>query len=390
MSNILDLFKGVGVIIDDALANPNIKIDTIWKIKQYFEDKHIPILSYSELPDDENIKNFNTVSFLLLDWELSQLPIEDGVKKPDLYADNIDFIKKFNSVCFAPIFIFSNDQPQSIIKKLTDANLYDESKSNHIFVKHKSELKEVDLFTVIEEWLKQTSSIYVMKEWDLSLQKAKNDLFWDFYKISPYWVNIFHNTTTQDHTSLSYEMGELLFENLKTRCTPVKFDNDIITNQSSNTTISLDEIRNVLEGQRFRKKENIPDDMIFIGDIFCKDAKYFINVRPQCDCIPRESDQTIDDIKLYLIEGEEKTDMSNFNNKFGVFNDIEMRFTAFPVCGNKAIQFNLSKFTIEQYKEWKEYRVGILLPPFITKLIQKYALYMQRQGLPRIPKEAVK
>jgi hypothetical protein len=31
-----------------------------------------------------------------------------------------------------------------------------------------------------------------------------------------------------------------------------------------------------------------------------------------------------------------------------------------------------------------------LLPPFITRLIQKYAAYMQRQGLPRIPEEAIR
>jgi len=47
-------------------------------------------------------------------------------------------------------------------------------------------------------------------------------------------------------------------------------------------------------------------------------------------------------------------------------------------------------FSTEQYRNLKEYRIGTLLPPFITRLVQKYALYMQRQGLPRIPEEATK
>jgi hypothetical protein len=231
-----------------------------------------------------------------------------------------------------------------------------------------------------------------LKEWNLSLQQAKNGLFWDFYNISPNWVKIFHDTTTKDNSNLSYEMGELLFENLKTRCVPIDFDNEIVSTQTHNTTISSDEIKQVIEGQRFRKKENTPDDMIFTGDIFYKGNKYYINVRPQCDCIPREENKTIDDVILYLIEGEEKTDLSklNFNKKAGAFNDTEVRFTIFPINQNKAIQFDLGKFMTDKYQNLKENRIGTLVPPFITKLIQKYALYMQRQGLPRIPEEATK
>jgi hypothetical protein len=278
--------------------------------------------------------------------------------------------------------------------KLVQENLYNASKSNHIFIASKSELKDADsLFSELQSWIESTSSIYVLKEWEKSLSIAKHNLFWDFYKISPNWVKIFHDTTTKDSTSLSYEMGELLFENIKTRCIPVEFDNDIISNQNPDTTISSDEIKQVLEGQRFRKKENTPDNMIFTGGIFFKNNKYYINVRPQCDCIPREEIQTNDDVKLYLIEGYE-VELSNkndlkFSKKTGTFNDTDLEFTVFPIYDKKAIRFRLGKFSVKKYNELKENRIGTLLPPFITKLVQKYALYMKRQGLPRIPKEAI-
>jgi hypothetical protein len=61
----------------------------------------------------------------------------------------------------------------------------------------------------------------------------------------------------------------------------------------------------------------------------------------------------------------------------------------FPIS-HKAIQFELGEFSIEKFSEMKKLRIGRLLPPFITKLVQKYALYMQRQALPRIPEEATK
>ena len=43
-----------------------------------------------------------------------------------------------------------------------------------------------------------------------------------------------------------------------------------------------------------------------------------------------------------------------------------------------------------QWNNIKDNRIGRLLPPYITRVQQKYAHYLQRQGLPRIPKQAIK
>jgi hypothetical protein len=210
MNNVLDLFKGIGVIIDDDLKpEKETANDGIWGIKKSFEDKNIPLLIYFELPDDK-VKNFNFVSFLLLDWELAG-DMPKGVQKPDLSDDNIEFIRKFNEVCFAPIFIFSNDTPQSIIDKLKDADLYNDTKGNRIFVKSKSDLKTTDLFAIIEDWLKQTPSIYVLKEWELSLLRAKNSLFWDFYHINPEWAKVLYATIKMDSGDVSAHLQNPVF-----------------------------------------------------------------------------------------------------------------------------------------------------------------------------------
>ena len=44
---------------------------------------------------------------------------------------------------------------------------------------------------------------------------------------------------------------------------------------------------------------------------------------------------------------------------------------------------------IKDYEEMKDQRIGRLLPPFITRVTQKYGLYIHRQGLPRLPKEVI-
>jgi hypothetical protein len=389
MNNILDLFKGVGIMIDDDL-NPDkgTMNDGIWNIKKSFDDKNIPILTYYELPD-KKIKNFNAVSFLLLDWDL--IGLGEGIDLPQVAIDdNTAFIKQFNEICFAPIFIFSNESIEVIKSTLINVGLYNDSKSNNIFIKSKSELKTVDLFTVIEGWVKLTPSIYVLKEWELSIRNAKNNLFWDFYKINPEWAKILYKTINSDGGDLSYEMSEILFENLKTRIFPITFDTDILSLTEGQHQMVADEMKSVLEGQRFRN-HNL--DMIFTGDIFFKDDKYYINVRPQCDCIPREEGQNINMTKLFLVEGKailvsNKKDL-RFSKKTGTFNDTDLEFTIFPICNNKVIRFNFKQFTIQGFEYWKQYRIGTLLPPFTTRLIQKFASFMQRQGLPRIPEEVI-
>jgi hypothetical protein len=390
MNDIFDLFKGIGVIIDDALADVNSKDkDIIWKIKESFDEKNIPILTCSELPSNEMLVNFNSVSFLLLDWELYGEQLASGISKPQTALDdNIDFIRQFNKVCFAPVFIFSNESPDAIKYKLSEAGLYNSAKSNHIFVESKSALHDAcSLFSKIKTWIETTPSIYVMKEWEKSLNKAKRDLFWDFYEINPEWAKILYKTIIGDKGNFSYEINEILFENIKTRTILTSFDSNILSGEPE-LEISSGEIKKVLEGQRFWK-HNI--DVIFTGDIFLKENKYYINILPQCDCIPRKKGQNNNDIKIYLLGAIKLKHLEkHYDNYYGIFIDNDSQFTVFPVDNGKAIQFDFNQFTIVEFKDWKQYRIGTLLPPFITRLIQRFGTYLQRQGLPKIPKEAIK
>jgi len=53
--------------------------------------------------------------------------------------------------------------------------------------------------------------------------------------------------------------------------------------------------------------------------------------------------------------------------------------------------FKFNKDMIQpKWSEYKARRIGRLLPPYITRLQQKYAFYLQRQALPAIPEKAMK
>jgi hypothetical protein len=390
MNNVLDLFKGVGVIIDDALANPN-SDDVIWKIKKHFEDKHIPILPYKELPSNESVTNFHTVSFLLLDWDLYGAQMGLGVSKPQTAADdNIEFIKQFNSICFAPIFIFSNENTDGIKNRLIQDGLYDTSKSNHIFVEPKGNVKQArTLFSKIKTWLQKTPSMYVLKEWECSLSKAKRDLFWDFYSANPNWTNILKQTFKTDGVDENHELSALVYKNLIARTNPPAFDEKILNKNIKR--IPKEDLRKVLECERFLKNDKLSDSPA-TGDIFKENKNYYINIRPDCDILRKG-----DEVLLYCLKGEvvkEQNINAKKNSKIifhnGEFIEKNCHVYISFIDDGKIVEFKFNK-DIVQYKweEIKDKRIGRLLPPYITRLQQKHSFYLQRQGVPAIPKKAI-
>ena len=67
--------------------------------------------------------------------------------------------------------------------------------------------------------------------------------------------------------------------------------------------IDSEGIKSVLEGASFISQERLPKGNIRSGDVFKKNAKnYFLNIRPDCDCIPR-GNKPLDNIELYCLEG---------------------------------------------------------------------------------------
>ena len=385
MTDIVQLFSGIGIIIDDEI---NVANSSIGKIALSFKEKHIPYLSYELLPTNEEIHSFHSASFVLLDWKWNT-----GASDELLLNDNIDFIREFHNVCFAPIFVFTNESPDAIINSLKNRGVYSDTKNNLIFVKHKSEIDDSPkLYSAIEEWTKNTLPVYILKEWESKKRLASNILFKSLYETNPNWVRIFLQTAEKDSVDATFELDELLFENLHSQMQLMDIAD--LPKQENVGSVNATEIRSIMQGQRFLPNDRLLSEMIFTGDIYLSEnengvKEYYINVRPQCDCIPREGTK-LDEIDLYLLKGTEKPiDKCNFSKKDGVFADIETRVTIFPIY-EKAIQIELGDFSVKKFSEMKAKRIGRLLPPFITKLVQKYALYMQRQALPRIPEEATK
>jgi hypothetical protein len=96
---------------------------------------------------------------------------------------------------------------------------------------------------------------------------------------------------------------------------------------------------------------------------------------------------------VYCIQGnvapKEKED-KNFNEKTGQFEETINKAIIPFLDKGKRIDFSFKEIISKKFSDVKDNRIGRLLPPYITRIQQRFALYLQRQGLPRIPVEAVK
>lgn len=395
-----EYFRGIAVIIDNDINDSTANIQNILS---QLQEEGIPYLSYSELPQENNLKSFRDISFILLDWELSSdvettKAIEEGVVLPETLKksgkdENITFIKSLADYCFCPIFIFSNQNVDLIIEELVKTDLFVNGKPNQIFVMRKSELTEKNkLFIEIDKWIKNNPSIYVLKEWEHKYRNSRTQMFYDFQKYSSEWPKILWKNYATDGVNSSLELGELISRNLSTRMTPFEFLDEIL--KAGEESFNKEELRQVLEGERFLVNANLDNREIAPGDVFYNSSAYYLNIRAACDLVPdrNKNGSKLDDVELYLLKGTRLTkpqESKCFDKGLGHFSEKDCQVIIFPIVKGKAIDFRFKDLEINTWGNLKTKRIGRILPPYITRIQQKYGLYIQRQGLPRIPTEAI-
>lgn len=387
-----NLFKGIGMVVDDQVNSRKDKaIDGI--VKYLENDNHLPLVKYEDLPDNIESICFSSLSFLLLDWELNTLvnvdgsPIPNATLKEQNARDNVDFIKQVVAKVVIPIFIFSNEDVNSIKNTLSQNHIIDDDEKSPIFILNKSELFDNEekciMFDKVNEWLKKTPSIYVTQKWKTAYLEAINGMALDMREASPFWPNLLWNCYTSDGVNPSEEISSLINQNALSRILPVEFDQNILSGRKA-----CDEhiLKSLLERQCFMRNEYL-GGLSSTGDIYKWQQKYFLNIRPSCDCVGREGNN-----KIYLIKGDKVKDkeIQNglFNDKYGNFNEQSNFVIVGPIDGF-FFRFKFKDIVIEDFEKKKDKRIGRLLPPFITRVTQKYGLYIHRQGLPRLPKEVI-
>ncbi len=432
-----ELFQGIAVIIDDEINNPE---STISRIREFIQNKNIPVAVFNEIPRQEIVPALSDVSFIILDWDFINRSLDiDGEERLDIpaelqanqEADLLAFIKALLEKVFVPVFIFTAKPVDRIKEKLREEKLWTGKKQDRIFIQQKNDINEEGLlFGAMEKWLKEMPSVYVLKEWEKVFSKNKNAMFLELYGYSPNWVNIIWNLLKNDSIEHKHEFGDFVTRSLNNRISEYSFDEEII---SISQEPSIDEISHVIEGERFLKYTNQPSQA-YTGDLFKQDEEYFLNIRAQCDLSRKDKNGNYDPC-LYYIKGKKlnkqdivtndielkndetlyfnnnrcftlkelseicrsKNKLKNFNENFyknsnsipfhkGAFLERNNKVIIGCVAGENAIQFDLELFQ-EKFSSLKDKRIGRILPPYITRIQQKCAQYMVREGVMPVPKE---
>lgn len=396
-----NLFKGIAVVIDNGIGSG----EAIDRILQNIRDGGGHAIPLPALPSaDYDLEHFSRVSFFIMDWNLANnaegIPLDAGVRLPDtlnkaMIAENIAFLKRLSQNRHAPVFIFTNEEPQTVIDELSaDAELHKSVEESHILVKRKVEVTD-KLYEVLEDWANSTPSVLTLKTWERNYVRAANDLFIDLHNRTPYWPVLLWQTFGADEIPPEVEMNKLLNRLVESRMGLLELNlgpfMEAVEEQSEKDAPAYRKaMYQVLEGERFLRNERLREDLYAPGDVFAfpvpgEDRKtYWINVRAECDCL-----RGGDDHQLYLLQAKAVENVEERIDKtFGNFsNEKDNEAIVFAMIDGQTFSVMFRDMKIKTLKQIKKdyTRVGRMLPPFITRVQQRYAAYMQRPGMPRIP-----
>jgi len=397
------LFHGVAVVIDDEINDAG---SGIRAIQRQIEVENCFVIGFTDIPDPAKLRNLRAASFFVVDWNLYAIPLEGGLGAGSasiprgLKKENarrvIEFLKSLKDVRFAPVFIFTGGAVEEVeghLRKHPD--LWDGERPSHIFIKTKDEVRERGVFNVLTDALRDAPSSYVLKVWERQSDQAKNELFLDFYTNSVVWPLILWKTFEDDGVPPSVELGNLIGRNLLSRMTPFEFElasfgDDYLKNLEADRENYRNILLKVLEGQTFLPSHRLHSDSIAPGDVF-KDGKdrYFVNVRPDCDCIAR-GEIAQDSVELYLLEGSKlSSGQIHYDPEYGALRERDTETIIFPINNGVPISFRFKALSSRTWGEYKGKRIGRILPPFLTRLQQRYSAYLQRPGLTRVPEAAL-
>ncbi len=401
--DIKNLMPGIAIVIDDALGRDggSRNGDLIHNIVSEVESADIPLYKADAIPLSDKLCDnlMQSASFVILDWKLKKTDSDMDFaetfnsREETVDQETIDFLKKARDN-LVPVLILSYESSDNITDVIGRYCLYkdDNPEGNFILVKSKHEVSKDGFLSCLEEWSSQNASVYTMKAWEYSLRAAKRDFFKSMYMINHGWPKTFWSSYEQDGVNPGTSILNLINNNLIARMSSDAFADFDIRGYNMKD-VSGEYILSIIEGGHFVKNNKLNVDDIRSGDVFYDPNEniYHINIRADCDCVPRD-DEGLDSIELFCIAGnamEREQIKQASKKKSGQFNEGISQSIVPGVNNGKIINFEFKRFSLKSYSDLKDKRIGRLIHPYITRIQQRYSLYMQRQGLPRIPEEAM-
>ena len=269
---ILELFKGIAVIIDDKINDTSSKI---FEIKQEIEKKNISVVCYDSIPAIEKISSFSNASFIILDWSFSDLDGNGDLdERISMGATNkkeeeeriIKLIKGINNDFFIPLFIFSDETEENIKEKISEREVLE-----RIFVRQKSSFSKENLFKEIEKWVMENPSVYVLKKVENNLFETKHKMFIEMNKNSSEWVKIVWDLLKEDSSNnFNQEFGNFLTRSIFNRVKNYEFNEDYMNTLGKEEEKKKEELIKIIQSERFITNNKNDYKQAYTGDLYKK------------------------------------------------------------------------------------------------------------------------
>lgn len=410
-----DLFVGPAVVVDDDVNHSGTRGQAI---ALHLESLGYPVLRRTEIPAQNEIVHWRSMSLIILDWDLlgrhhdadatengdvSQLPM--GIDVPQTVREDPRFdagalVHRLMNDLYCPVFVVSNVPEVDIWRSLTqDLSKHEEAQLRaRVMVRAKGNV-EATLLSDLESWIRRHPAVYALKVWEQAYEKARTSLFQDFQSSSVAWPGILWQTCSDDSINFDFSLSETIFRNLQHRLEPSLFDLGVIVSDTEDS--DLESIRRVLHQQAVVPKQRLHVDVIMPGDFFFDGGSkgdlsvgsqlpnsIDICLTPACDLVLRQSNNK--NPRMLMVEAtlvkDSERRTSKALEKTLRDDDSATALLLHHIVPDDAIyRVRFKNWSVSDWQTQGVRRQGRLLEPYVTLLQQRFVQFSQRQGLPRLP-----
>lgn len=410
------MFIGEILIVDDDVFEED---TDAYVIANYLEEQNFSVIRKDTFPNINDLAG-HKLSMVICDWMFKKDDMDGNAKEV------INFLDKVQSKEFIPVFICTSLEKSDVEKYLVDPDYnctrYKSNDASSIFIVKKGDIKGEKLFDFLKEWLLKNPSVKLLKEWELSLEIAKNNMFNDLYNASEYWPWVLAKTYKEDgEKDIGESMGEFVTKNLLSRISDYAIEE---VSPDGDVNICIE---NVLEGERcyYYQDTQITSDSTFrTGDILKTCDELYVVIKRQCD-LNRANNKDLyvlkmreinnvsqaplsinfDDNTIQILENTYELNASkaqkinkqlkNVFSKTRMLHNGKILETAFQViipcvCHKKVVSIDLRELEIIKFENdgLQQYeRIARLLEPYISIVTEKFASYISSKGSMRTPEE---
>ena len=370
-----------------------------------------PVAASKQLPSEpaEWFTHWQGLAFAVIDWDLTPSELGGGsmgsAGGATLSAFRrkamFEFIVSLMKHVYCPIFIVSAEDTDDIDRQV---------RAHKAFLLKNGELdgritifpKDVVLDHLDEkvtEWVSTSPALSALTAWSREHDSAKNRLFVELNAEEPDWPLYIWKAAADDQIDPAYELATVISTNLVNRLNPVPFDADVMTQPLNGA--SGESRRSVSQGRTSIAGDKLSDRMVLPGDIFKfdedADGGVWINVSPACHTVGRlikkggvaqtdeNGNELREPIRLHLIRGKRsarptsENELRDMNSK-----DRSNSIVVHTVLGGDPYKFIFGDARIEAWEYIRKRRIARLLPPYVTRVQQLHAAYIQSEGLPMV------